>query len=62
MIRLLRVFSIAADFNKTNHRILHKLTVEIEKKLHEIDENDVLQLLRSYEYLEGDITGSGRLF
>ena len=36
--------------------------MEIEKKLHEMDENDVLQLLRTYQYLTPDIKGSTKLF
>ena len=62
MIRLLKVFAISSDYNLNKHPIQEKLVMEIEKKLHEMDENDVLQLLRTYQYLTPDIKGSTKLF
>jgi len=61
-VRLLKVFSYSQHINLNKHRIIEKLVRSIESKMDELEENDVINLLNAYVYLEGDVPKSSVLF
>lgn len=61
-VRLTRVFAYSQQVNLHKHRILEKLVKHIDSRLNELEENDAINLLRAYTYIEGDVPGSTRLF
>jgi hypothetical protein len=44
------------------HRIIERLIKHIESRLNELEENDALNLIKAFQYLETDVPGSNRLF
>lgn len=62
VVRLLKIFSYSQHLNHNRHSIIEKLVKIIDSKIEELDEQDVINLLKSYQYLPSDIPRSNILF
>lgn len=62
MVRLANVFSSASSVNVTRYSILDKLMIAIEEKLADLEERDVIILIKSYENIDSSVLGNARLF
>jgi enoyl reductase-like protein len=62
MIRIIRVYSIAAKTTLNKYNILDLLVRSVDQRLQELEEGDVLTLLKTFETLDKQVSYSDTLF
>lgn len=62
MVRLLKIFAYSEKANLHRHKIIDRLVKSLESRIAELDEGDVIQLLKCYQYLDFDVPYSNKLF
>lgn len=61
-VRMVRVFAYSEHVNMGRHRIIDKLIKYIESNLNQLEENDAINLLKAYQYINSDVPLASRLF
>ena len=59
---MIRALSYASHGNLSQYPLVDRLASNLEKRVNEFEEAEVLQLLRSYEYIGNNVKFSNRLF
>ncbi|CDW71104.1 UNKNOWN [Stylonychia lemnae] len=62
IVRLTKIFAYSQHVNLNKHRIIEKLIRHIETKMEDLEENDVINIMNAYVYIQGDVARSQILF
>ena len=62
MIRFLKVFAEAKEINLHGYSIISNLISEVERNIQEIEDTDVIHLVRAYQFIDPSQPKSGKLF